>query len=113
MAFALVTHEFGLLFEALAEGLKSRYAELCSACFTAAVWLIHMLSVLPETGIRGAARNCLLKRLVSIMKSAKDIEDKALALLAVKSFMQEPGRPVDSFIISCIDLSIDAKKPSG
>ncbi|GKG42137.1 hypothetical protein Tco_0476435, partial [Tanacetum coccineum] len=26
-AFVLVSHEFGLIFEALSEGLKSRYAE--------------------------------------------------------------------------------------
>ena len=91
MAFALVSHEFGLLFEALAEGLKSRYAELCSACFVSATWLVHMLNILPDTGIRGAARVCLLKRFVSILKSAKDTEDKVLSMLALNSFIRDPG----------------------
>ncbi|CAN6540986.1 unnamed protein product [Malus baccata var. baccata] len=90
MAFVLASHEFGLLFEALAEGLKSRYAELCSACFVIATWLVHMLNVLPDTGIRGAARVCLLKRYMSIFKSAKDTDDKALSMLALSSFIQDP-----------------------
>uniref|UniRef100_A0A2N9H1T4 RING-type E3 ubiquitin transferase n=1 Tax=Fagus sylvatica TaxID=28930 RepID=A0A2N9H1T4_FAGSY len=90
MAFVLVSHEFGLLFEALAEGLKSRYAELRSACFVSATWLIHMLSILPDTGIRGAARVCLLKHFISIFKSAKDTEDKALSLLALNTFIHDP-----------------------
>ncbi|KAI4379409.1 hypothetical protein MLD38_005711 [Melastoma candidum] len=89
MAYALVSHEFGLLFEALADGLKSRYAELCSPCFISATWLTHMLSVLPDTGIRGAARVCLLRRFVSIFKSARDVEDRALSMLALNSFIQD------------------------
>ena len=92
MAFVLASHEFGLLFEALAEGLKSRYAELCSACFVSATWLANMLDVLPDTGIRGAARVCLLKRFISIFKSAKDTEDKALSMLALNSFIHDPGK---------------------
>lgn len=91
MAFVLVSHEFGLLFEALAEGLKSKYAELCSACFVSATWLVHMLTVLPDTGIQGAARVCMLKRFVSIFKSAKDTEDRALSMLALSSFIRDPG----------------------
>ncbi|XP_061993756.1 putative E3 ubiquitin-protein ligase LIN [Rosa rugosa] len=90
MAFVLASHEFGLLFEALAEGLKSRISELCSACFVSATWLVHMLNALPDTGIRGAARLCLIKRFISIFKSAKDTEDKALALLALGSFIRDP-----------------------
>ncbi|KAL6224049.1 hypothetical protein ACLB2K_002905 [Fragaria x ananassa] len=90
LAFVLASHEFGLLFEALAEGLKSRISELCSACFVSATWLVHMLDVLPDTGIRGAARLCLIKRFISILKSAKDTEDKALALLALGSFIHDP-----------------------
>ncbi|XWS17290.1 hypothetical protein CRYUN_Cryun33cG0054600 [Craigia yunnanensis] len=90
MAFVLVSHEFGLLFEALAEGLKSRSAELYSACFLAATWLVYMLSVIPETGIRGSARVCLLKHFILIFKSTKDIEDRTLSLLALKSFIHDP-----------------------
>lgn len=89
VAYALVSHEFGLLFEALAEGLKSRNADLCSACFVSATWLAYMLGILPDTGIRGAARVCLLKRFLQIFKSAKDVEDKALSMLALNSFIQD------------------------
>ncbi|KAF7819795.1 putative E3 ubiquitin-protein ligase LIN-1 [Senna tora] len=90
IASVLVGHEFGLLFEALADGLKSRNAELSSACFVSATWLTHMLTVLPDTGIQGAARVCLLKRFVSILKSAKDTEDRILSMLALNSFLHFP-----------------------
>ncbi|XP_028077355.1 putative E3 ubiquitin-protein ligase LIN [Camellia sinensis] len=90
MAFVLVSHEFGLVFEALGEGLKSRYAELSSACFVSAAWLVHMLNVLPDTGLRGAARVCLLKCFVSTLKSARDTEDKVLSMLALNSFVHDP-----------------------
>uniref|UniRef100_A0A7N0TJ17 RING-type E3 ubiquitin transferase n=2 Tax=Kalanchoe fedtschenkoi TaxID=63787 RepID=A0A7N0TJ17_KALFE len=90
MAFVLVSHEFGLLFEALAEGLKSRYTELRSSCFVSAIWLIHMLGTLPDTGVRGAARVCLLKRIMTVFNTARDIEDRALSLLALKSFTNDP-----------------------
>ncbi|PKA59058.1 Putative E3 ubiquitin-protein ligase LIN-1 [Apostasia shenzhenica] len=90
MAFSLVNHEFGLLFEVLAEGLKSEQREFFSACLVSASWLTYMLSTLPDTGLRGASRVCLLKHFVSILTSAKDSGDKALAMLAIKSFMQDP-----------------------
>ncbi|KAF6164444.1 hypothetical protein GIB67_025270 [Kingdonia uniflora] len=90
MASVLVSHEFGLLFEALGEGLKSNYAELSSASFVSATWLTQMLAILPDTGLRGAARVCLLKQFVSILKSANDPEDKALAILALSSFIYDP-----------------------
>lgn len=91
MAFSLVGHEFGLLFEALAEGLKSTHAKLHSACFLSATWLVDMLTKLPDTGIQGAARACLLKQFVSIFKSAEDKEDRAISMLALSSFIHEPG----------------------
>lgn len=86
-----MSHEFGLIFEALSEGLKSKYAEICSVCFVSATWLVHMLTLLPDTGIQGAARICLLNRFVSIFKSAKDPEDKAISMLALSSFTHDPG----------------------
>lgn len=91
MAFVLASHEFGLVFEALAEGLKSRYAKLSSACFESATWLVYVLRLMPDTGIQGTARICLLQRFVSIFKSAKDTDDKALSLLALNSFVHDPG----------------------
>ncbi|KAG8367387.1 hypothetical protein BUALT_Bualt16G0066700 [Buddleja alternifolia] len=90
VAFVLVSHEFGLLFEALAEGLKSKYEELHSVCFMTATWLIYMLSILPDTGIRGAARVCLLNHFVSIFKSENITEDRALAMLALNTFIRDP-----------------------
>lgn len=92
MAYALASHEFGLLFESLADGLKSRNVEIFSACLVSATWLTHMLSLLPDTGIRGAARVCLLKQFVSILKSARHTDDKALAMLALRSFMHDCGK---------------------
>uniref|UniRef100_A0A251TRS3 RING-type E3 ubiquitin transferase n=1 Tax=Helianthus annuus TaxID=4232 RepID=A0A251TRS3_HELAN len=90
MAFVLVNHEAGLIFEALAEGLKSRHAEICMECFVSATWLLDMLTHLPEMGIQEIARICLLKRFVSIFKSAKDTEDKTIAMLALSSFIHDP-----------------------
>ncbi|KAJ0745468.1 hypothetical protein HanPI659440_Chr10g0398981 [Helianthus annuus] len=90
MAFVLVNHEAGLIFEALAEGLKSRHAEICMECFVSATWLLDMLTHLPEMGIQETARICLLKRFVSIFKSAKDTEDKTIAMLALSSFIHDP-----------------------
>lgn len=91
MASVLVNHELGLIFEALSEGLKGRYAEVCAGCFVSATWLLNMLTLLPDTGIQETARVCLLKRFVSIFKSAKDTEDKALSMLALSSFIHDPG----------------------
>ncbi|KAG5225691.1 E3 ubiquitin-protein ligase [Salix suchowensis] len=90
MAFALVSYDFGLLFEALAEGLRSRRTELRSACFVSATWLVHMLGILPDTGIRSAARVCFLKLLIEIFTSSEDIENKVLSLLALNSFIKDP-----------------------
>ncbi|PWA97194.1 regulatory associated protein of TOR, Zinc finger, RING/FYVE/PHD-type [Artemisia annua] len=90
MALVLVNHDYGAIFEALSEGLKSRYAEICSACFVSAAWLLHMLTLLPDTGVQETARVCLLKRFVSIFKSARDTEDKAISMLALSSFIHDP-----------------------
>ncbi|KAK4481228.1 hypothetical protein RD792_012111 [Penstemon davidsonii] len=90
VAFVLVSHEFGLLFEALAEGLKSKYEELHSICFMASTWLVYMLSILPDTGIRGAARVCLLKHFVIIFRSEKNTDDRVLSLLALNTFIRDP-----------------------
>lgn len=86
-----MSHEFGLLFEVLAEGLSSKYEELRSVCFMTATWLVYMLSLLPDTGIRGAARVCLLKHFVSIFKSEKNTDDGALSMLALNSFIHDSG----------------------
>lgn len=91
MAFVLVNHDFGLLFEPLAKGLTSKYAALFSACFVSATWLSNMLRTLPDTGILETARVCLLDHFISIFTTTKDIEEKVLGLLAINSFLHEPG----------------------
>lgn len=91
VAFVLVSHEFGLVFEALAEGLKSDFEELQSVCFMIAAWLVYMLSVLPDTGIRGAARVCLLHHLVSTFKTETNTEERALSMLGLNTFIRDPG----------------------
>lgn len=91
MAFHLVSHEFGLVFEGLAQGLSSSNEELNSVCFMAATWLIYMLSLLPDTGIRGAARVCLLDHFVSVFKSDKNVEERALSMLGLNSFIRHTG----------------------
>ncbi|XP_051148497.1 putative E3 ubiquitin-protein ligase LIN-1 [Andrographis paniculata] len=90
MAYVLVSHEFGIMFEALAEGLTSKNEELRSVCFMTATWLVYMVSLLPDTGIRGTARVCLLKHFVSIFISEKNTDDVALSMLALYSFIHVP-----------------------
>ncbi|KAL8503215.1 hypothetical protein ACS0TY_022094 [Phlomoides rotata] len=90
VAFVVVSHEFGLVFEALAEGVKSSFKELQSVCFMIAAWLVYMLSILPDTGIRGAARVCLLHHFISIFKSDNNTEERALSMLGLNTFIRDP-----------------------
>lgn len=92
IASVLVSHEFGTLFEALADGMKSRNPELRSACFILATWLIYMLTILPDTGIHVAARACLLKQFIAKLNCAKDVEDRILSMLALNSFLHFSGK---------------------
>lgn len=92
IASVLVSQEFGILFEALADGMKSRIPELRSTCFISATWLVYMLTILPDTGIQGAARVCLLKQFVTKLNSAKDVDDRILSMLALKSFLHFSGK---------------------
>lgn len=71
--------------------MKSRNPELRSACLISATWLVYMLTILPDTGIQGAARACLLKQFITKLHSAKDIEDRILSMLALNSFLHLAG----------------------
>lgn len=51
-----------------------------------------MLSTLPQTGIRSVALNSLLNEFVNVLKSSKNLEEKILATLAVKTFISDPGK---------------------
>ncbi|XP_042388031.1 putative E3 ubiquitin-protein ligase LIN-1 [Zingiber officinale] len=48
-----------------------------------------MLSLLPDTGVRGAAQVCLMKQFITILKSARHTDEKALSMLALRSFMHD------------------------
>ena len=86
-----MSHEFGLVFEALSECLKSKNAELFTTSLVCATWLVYMLSLLPDTGVLGAARVCLLRQFVIVLRSAKHGSDRVLAMVALRSFMNDRG----------------------
>jgi hypothetical protein len=88
----VVSHEFGLVFEALSECLRTKNAELFTTSLVCAAWLVHMLSLLPDTGVLGAARVCLLRQFVVVLRSAKHGSDRVLAMVALRSFMNDRGR---------------------
>jgi hypothetical protein len=98
-AYAVVSHEFGLALEALSECLESKNPELFAASLVCAVWLVHMLSLLPDTGVLGAARVCLLRQLVLVLRSAKHGSDRALAMVALRSFMNDRGQLLHASIL--------------
>jgi hypothetical protein len=90
-AYAVVSHEFGLVFEALSECLRSKNAELFTTSLVCATWLVYMLSLLPDTGVLGAARVCMLRQFVVVLRSAKHGSDRVLAMVALRSFMNDRG----------------------
>lgn len=85
----LVNFEFGAVFEALGECLKNNSVELARPCLVAATWLTHMLKVLPDTGVRDVARQCLLESFVMILQSSRNLEERILATLALTSFIND------------------------
>ncbi|CAK9178413.1 unnamed protein product [Ilex paraguariensis] len=91
VAFVLCNHESGAIFKALGKCLKSNSLEIAKSCLVMATWLIHMLYNLPDTGIRDAARKSLLVQFFSILQSSKNLEEKILATLALRSFITDPG----------------------
>uniref|UniRef100_A0ACD5VR81 Uncharacterized protein n=1 Tax=Avena sativa TaxID=4498 RepID=A0ACD5VR81_AVESA len=114
-AYAVVSHEFGLALEALSECLESKNAELFAASLVCAVWLVHMLSLLPDTGVLGAARVCLLRQLVVVLRSAKHGSDRALAMVALRSFMndREGMHDIATYIKDVLRTLRELKKSSG
>ncbi|CAM0880521.1 unnamed protein product [Alopecurus aequalis] len=114
-AYAVVSHEFGLALEALSECLESKNAELFAASLVCAVWLVHMLSLLPDTGVLGAARVCLLRQLVLVLRSAKHGSDRALAMVALRSFMndREGMHDTATYIKDVLRTLRELKKSSG
>ncbi|CAO2199698.1 unnamed protein product [Urochloa humidicola] len=114
-AYALVSHEFGLVFEALSECLRSKNAELFTTSLVCATWLVYMLSILPDTGVLGAARVCLLRQFVVVLRSAKHGSDRVLAMVALRSFMndREGMHDITAYIKDVLKTLRELKKSSG
>ena len=92
VAFVLCTHEKGSIFKALEECFKSKSLEMAKSCLVISTWLIYMLSVLPDTGVKSAARKSLLDEFVNVLQSTRNMEEKILATLALRTFVGDPGK---------------------
>ncbi|MCH84636.1 E3 ubiquitin-protein ligase LIN-1-like, partial [Trifolium medium] len=90
VASVLCNHENGSIFQALEECLKSNSLKMAKSCLVLATWLTHMLFTLPDTGVRDIARKSLLEALINVLQSSKNLEEKILATLALKSFISDP-----------------------
>ncbi|CAN0906288.1 Putative E3 ubiquitin-protein ligase LIN-1 [Linum grandiflorum] len=90
VAFVLCNHEKGAIFKALAECFRSNSIEMAKSCLVTSTWLTHMLSVLPDTGVRDVASKALLDEFVNILQSG-NIEEKVMATLSLKSFITDPA----------------------
>ncbi|CAD6233636.1 unnamed protein product [Miscanthus lutarioriparius] len=114
-AYAVVSHEFGLVFEALSECLRTKNAELFTTSLVCATWLLYMLSLLPDTGVLGAARVCLLRQFVVVLRSAKHGSDRVLAMVALRSFMndREGMHDITTYIKDVLKTLRELKKSSG
>lgn len=106
VAFVLCNHEKGSIFKALEECLKSNSIEMAKSCLVIATWLIHMLSVLPDTGVKISARKALLEELVNVLQSSNNLEEKILATLALKSFVSEPGNCVQKVLANIMHSNL-------
>lgn len=98
VAFVLCNHENGSIFQALEECQRSNSLKMARSCLVLATWLTHMLSTLPDTGVMDVARKSLLDELMNVLQSSKNLEEKILAALALKTFISDPSR---LFYISC------------
>ncbi|KAK7278577.1 hypothetical protein RJT34_23609 [Clitoria ternatea] len=90
VAFVLCNHENGSIFQAFQECLRSNSLKIAKSCLVIATWLTHMLSTLPDTGVRDVARKSLLDELINVLQSSKNLEEKILATLALKTFIGDP-----------------------
>ncbi|KAF8022683.1 hypothetical protein BT93_F0259 [Corymbia citriodora subsp. variegata] len=91
VAFVLCNHEKGFIFKALEQCLKSNSIEMAKSCLVIATWLTYMLSVLPDTGMKSAARKSFLDEFINVLQSSKNLEEKILATLAIKTFISDPA----------------------
>ncbi|XWS59788.1 hypothetical protein CRYUN_Cryun08bG0151600 [Craigia yunnanensis] len=91
VAFVLCNHEKGSIFKALEECFKSNSLKMAKSCLVIATWLTYMLSTLPDTGVREAASESLLDEFINVLQSSKNLEEKILATLAFKTFINDPA----------------------
>ncbi|XP_022767512.1 putative E3 ubiquitin-protein ligase LIN-1 isoform X2 [Durio zibethinus] len=91
VAFVLCNHEKGSIFKALEECFKSNSLKMAKSCLVIATWLTYMLVTLPDTGLREAARESLLDEFINVLQSSKNLEEKILAALALKTFINDPA----------------------
>ncbi|XP_047325164.1 putative E3 ubiquitin-protein ligase LIN-1 [Impatiens glandulifera] len=89
VAFVLCNHDKGVIFKALEECLKSTSIVVAKSCLVCATWLIYMLYRLPDTGIRDVARKHLLQQFINVIQSSKNFEEKILAAIALRSFIND------------------------
>ncbi|XP_024026587.1 putative E3 ubiquitin-protein ligase LIN-1 [Morus notabilis] len=89
VALVLCNHERGSIFKALEECLRSSSLEMAKACLVVATWLTYMLSIIPDTGVKSAARKSLLDEFINVLQSSKNQEEKILATLALKTFISD------------------------
>ncbi|KAK6290419.1 hypothetical protein POUND7_001960 [Theobroma cacao] len=91
VAFVLCNHEKGSIFKALEECFKSNSLKMAKSSLVIASWLTYMLSTLPDTGVSQAARESLLDEFINVLQSSKNLEEKILAALALKTFINDPA----------------------
>ncbi|XP_050226972.1 putative E3 ubiquitin-protein ligase LIN-1 [Mercurialis annua] len=87
VAFVLCNHDKGSIFKALEECFKSNSLEMAKLCLVISTWLVYMLSVLPDTGVKEAARKSLLDEFINVLQSSRNTEEKILAALALRTFV--------------------------
>ncbi|KAK7391558.1 hypothetical protein VNO78_19974 [Psophocarpus tetragonolobus] len=90
VAFVLSNHENGSIFQALEQCLRSNSLKMAKSCLVFVTWLTNMLSTLPDTGVKDAARKSLLDELINVLLSSKNLEEKILTTLALKTFTSDP-----------------------
>ncbi|XP_071713381.1 putative E3 ubiquitin-protein ligase LIN-1 [Rutidosis leptorrhynchoides] len=91
IAYVLCNHEKGRIFIALEECLKSNSIDMTKKCLATATWLVYMLYNFPDTGVREVARKTLLDQFIYVLQSSKNLEQKILATVALRSFISDPG----------------------
>ncbi|PQQ21567.1 putative E3 ubiquitin-protein ligase LIN-1 isoform X2 [Prunus yedoensis var. nudiflora] len=64
---------------------------MAKSCLVIATWLTNMLSILPDTGVKREARKALLDEFINVLQSSNNLEEKILATLALKSFVNDPA----------------------